>query len=296
MENVNNFRVQEKRYKCPGDLVPDLSEVLDTRDPNSYGYNNLQAVRPDVFTYSKVPGLIILKDCVSPDLQKYLLKEIMFEQLQDSKNKTNLSPFYKLPLETDSIWRRYHDGRECDLIEGIPPTKPATVERLIQKKLRWVTLGEQYDWTEKVYPDPALSPPFPTRLASFVEDLVQSYTDYPKWKAEAAIVNFYSPSDTLSAHVDRSEEDLTLPLISLSIGLDCIYLIGGSSRSEVPMALRLHSGDVVIMTGPSRQAFHAVPKILASTIPSYLLTESDQWNRWIQTKRVNFNIRQVRNS
>ncbi|WBW71621.1 tRNA demethylase [Schizosaccharomyces osmophilus] len=296
MENVNIFRAQEKRYKCPGDLVPDLSEVLDTRDPNSYGYDCLQTIRPDVFIYSKVPGLIILRNCVSPHLQKYLLEEIMFGQLQDAKNKTNLSPFYKLPLETDSIWRRYYDGKESDLVEGIPPTKPATVDRLIQKKLRWITLGEQYDWTEKVYPDPSLSPPFPRTLANFVEDLVQSYTDYRKWKAEAAIVNFYSPSDTLSAHVDKSEEDLTLPLISLSIGLDCIYLIGGSSRSEVPMALRLHSGDVVIMAGPSRQAFHAVPKILASTTPSHLLTESDQWNRWIRTKRINFNIRQVRNS
>ncbi|CAK9840866.1 Alpha-ketoglutarate-dependent dioxygenase abh1 [Schizosaccharomyces pombe] len=296
MEQANVFRLEEKRYKCRADTIPDMSEVLDPNDPQSFGFEALVEIKPRVFSFQKAPGLLILKNYVSSELQMQLLKSIMFTQIQDPENKTNLSPFYQLPLGNDSIWRRYYNGDGESIIDGLGETKPLTVDRLVHKKLRWVTLGEQYDWTTKEYPDPSKSPGFPKDLGDFVEKVVKESTDFLHWKAEAAIVNFYSPGDTLSAHIDESEEDLTLPLISLSMGLDCIYLIGTESRSEKPSALRLHSGDVVIMTGTSRKAFHAVPKIIPNSTPNYLLTGNKAWDGWISRKRVNFNVRQVRPS
>lgn len=42
-----------------------------------------------------------------------------------------------------------------------------------------------------------------------------------------------------------------------SLGHDCVYLMGGPTRDTKPVALRLHSGDIVVMTGQSRECFHS---------------------------------------
>lgn len=67
---------------------------------------------------------------------------------------------------------------------------------------------------------------------------------------------------TLSGHTDHSEKDLSRPLLSLSFGQSAIFLIGGPTKQVRPKALLLNSGDIVIMAGQSRLAFHGVPKIL----------------------------------
>ncbi len=67
---------------------------------------------------------------------------------------------------------------------------------------------------------------------------------------------------TLSGHTDHSEKDLARPLLSLSFGQSAIFLIGGPTKQTRPKALLLNSGDVVIMSGESRLAYHGVPKVL----------------------------------
>ena len=41
--------------------------------------------------------------------------------------------------------------------------KPFKTHQYLTKKLRWITLGGQYDWTNKVYPD-GPPPAFPTDI------------------------------------------------------------------------------------------------------------------------------------
>ena len=52
------------------------------------------------------------------------------------------------------------------------------------------------------------------------------------------------------------------PLVFSSLGQSAIFLIGGHSRQQRPLPLLLQSGDVVVMAGKSRMAYHAVPHIL----------------------------------
>ena len=47
-----------------------------------------------------------------------------------------------------------------------------------------------------------------------------------------------------------------------SFGQTAIFLLGGQTKETSPTAMFLHSGDIIIMGGPSRLAYHAVPKIL----------------------------------
>ena len=64
-------------------------------------------------------------------------------------------------------------------------------------------------------------------------------------------------------HTDHSEDNLSAPLLSISLGQAAIFLIGGSSLATVPTAVLLRSGDVLLMERESRLAFHAVPRILS---------------------------------
>ena len=105
-------------------------------------------------------------------------------------------------------------------------------------------------------------------------------------------MNFYHVDSTLSGHTDHSERDLSHPLLSIrrdtpsiivssshmktsvievsicfSYGQSAVFLVGGERKSVSPQAIVLHSGDVLIMSGPSRLAYHGVPRIIAPSTP-----------------------------
>ena len=114
---------------------------------------------------------------------------------------------------------------------------------------------------------------------------------YPGYKAEAAIVNFYPFSASLSGHTDHSEQNLAAPLISISFGQSAIFLLGGSTVQEVPAAFLIRSGDILVMEEGARLAYHAVPRILPGP---------DMWgggegfcSKYLALHRININIRQV---
>ncbi|GAB1195063.1 hypothetical protein APSETT444_004317 [Aspergillus pseudonomiae] len=174
--------------------------------------------------------------------------------------------------------------------------KPLTVQQILNKKLRWATLGGQYNWTTKEYP--AERPPaFPEDVASVL------HAAFPQTEAQAAILNLYSPGDTLSPHRDVSEE-CDVGLISVSFGCDGLFLISHDDGKGCEI-VRLRSGDAVYMDGTSRFAWHAVPKIVPGTCPEWLAdwplcavddadtSKYDKWKGWMSGKRVNLNVRQM---
>jgi DNA alkylation damage repair protein AlkB len=144
-------------------------------------------------------------------------------------------------------------------------------------KLRWTTLGYHYDWNTKQYYEDRKSP-FPLHLAQLSTFILRvagfpGYVDSTcsyesigvsvSFLAEAGIVNYYHLDSTLSGHTDHSERDLSRPLLSISFGQSAVFLVGGETKSVLPQAIILRSGDVVIMSGASRLAYHGVPKIIS---------------------------------
>ena len=87
---------------------------------------------------------------------------------------------------------------------------------------------------------------------------------------EACLVNFYDASAKMGLHQDRDEQALEAPVVSISLGDSCLFRFGGEVRSGPTRSVRLHSGDVVLIGGASRLAFHGVDKIYggASTLLS----------------------------
>jgi alkylated DNA repair dioxygenase AlkB len=57
-----------------------------------------------------------------------------------------------------------------------------------------------------------------------------------------------------------SSKHSVLPVViySFSLGCKCIFLLGGKTRDEVPTAMFLRSGDIVLMAGEARERFHGI--------------------------------------
>jgi DNA oxidative demethylase len=120
-------------------------------------------------------------------------------------------------------------------------------------------------------------PPIPEILHAAWQDLSR----YPH-PPEACLINLYGPAARMGLHQDRDEEDMTAPVVSLSLGDTCLFRIGGTSRNDRTSTLRLTSGDAVVLGGEARLAFHGVDRIISST--STLLAEGG---------RINLTLRRV---
>ena len=99
-------------------------------------------------------------------------------------------------------------------------------------------------------------PAMPQALLDIWEDL----TDYPA-PAEACLINWYREGNKMGMHVDRDEQDLGAPIVSISLGDPARYRIGGPQRGGKTHSLKLSSGDIVVLAGDARQCYHGVDKI-----------------------------------
>ena len=116
--------------------------------------------------------------------------------------------------------------------------------------LGWVTdreRGYRYQPTH-----PVTGEPWPSIPATLLE-IWDAVADYPH-PPEACLVNFYSPAARMGLHQDRDERDFAAPVVSISLGDDCLFRVGGVKRGDPTVSLRLVSGDVLVLGGESRPA------------------------------------------
>jgi alkylated DNA repair protein (DNA oxidative demethylase) len=84
---------------------------------------------------------------------------------------------------------------------------------------------------------------------------------------DACLINKYETGTRLSLHRDENERDLTAPIVSVSLGLPAIFLLGGQSRGDRVRRIRLESGDVVVWGGPDRLIYHGVAPLAEGSNP-----------------------------
>jgi alkylated DNA repair protein (DNA oxidative demethylase) len=80
----------------------------------------------------------------------------------------------------------------------------------------------------------------------------------------------------MGLHQDRDEADFSAPVVSLSLGDCCLFRVGGGKRRDPTSSFRLNSGDVLVLGGDTRLAFHGVDRIYPGT--STLLAEGGRIN------------------
>ncbi|KIW98352.1 alkylated DNA repair protein AlkB [Cladophialophora bantiana CBS 173.52] len=266
-------------------------------DDATLGLQDITLPARAAFEVNGIPGLRVFPCLLPPRLQVGLLDRLLHRDLSNPAHKTNLNHHHHIsyPPKVDdpSPSSFFAAGLDMVIYPKDPAIhKPITSAQMLGSKLRWVTLGGQYDWTNKIYPD-GEPPPFPEDIAALLKKI------FPTVDAQAAIVNFYSPGDTLSVHRDISEASGN-SLISISFGCDAIFLVGNEDSIDAA-AIRLRSGDAIVMSGKSRYAWHGVPKILPGTCPAWLQDWPDiaqrgpyqHWRGWMSKKRINLNVRQM---
>ncbi len=147
--------------------------------------------------------------------------------------------------------------------------------------LGWVSDEKGYRY-EPIHPETGRPwPPLPQPLATLWED-VSGYPQQP----EACLINYYSAEAKMGLHQDRDEAEFAAPVVSLSLGDSCLFRVGGGKRGDPSRSVRLNSGDVVVLGGAARLAFHGVDRIFSNT--STLLTEAG-----LGAGRINLTMRRV---
>jgi DNA oxidative demethylase len=82
---------------------------------------------------------------------------------------------------------------------------------------------------------------------------------------EACLVNCYGQESRMGLHQDRDEEDFAAPVVSISLGDTALFRLGGTVRGGKTRSLKLTSGDVLVLEGPSRLAFHGIDRVMGGS-------------------------------
>ena len=156
--------------------------------------------------------------------------------------------------------------------------KPFSVRMTNLGSLGWVSDRAGYRY-QATHPD--RGSPWPA-IAPSILAVWQAVSNYPH-PPEACLVNFYGSDARMGLHQDRDEEDFSAPVVSISLGDTAIFRLGGTARGGKTQSLKLASGDVLILEGPSRLAFHGIDRIIGGS--STLLKDGG---------RINLTLRRVR--
>ena len=149
--------------------------------------------------------------------------------------------------------------------------RPFTVRMSNCGPLGWTSDESAYRY-QPTHPETGRPwPPIPKPVAA-IWDAVARYPHRP----ECCLINVYAPTAKMGLHQDRDEQDFDAPVVSISLGDSCLFRVGGQKRRDPTRSFRLDSGDVVVLGGAARLAFHGVDRIYAGT--STLLREGGRIN------------------
>jgi alkylated DNA repair protein (DNA oxidative demethylase) len=175
------------------------------------------------------PGVVLWPERISPGEQKALLADVL--------GAVERAPFYRATMPKTGY--------------------PMSVEMTNFGPLGWVSDkdgGYRYQATHPFTGH--VWPAIPDRLLS----LWNGTTNYNA-PPEACLVNRYRDDARMGLHQDRDEEATDAPVLSVSLGDEALFRIGGDTRKGPTRSLTLRSGDVLMFGGPARMAFHGIDRI-----------------------------------
>ena len=138
--------------------------------------------------------------------------------------------------------------------------------------LGWVTDKERGYRYQATHPE--TGKPWPS-IPQMLLDLWDGVADYP-FPPQACLVNYYAGNAKMGLHQDKDEEDFSAPVLSVSLGDTGLFRVGGRSRKDPTKTFELKSGDVVVLGGEDRLAYHGIDRILQGT--SDLIPEGGRFN------------------
>ncbi len=173
-------------------------------------------------------------------------------------------PQYLRPIEQAALLSAIQD-----LLAAAPPFtptmprtgKPMSVEMSNCGPLGWVTDKERGYRYQPMHPVTGTPwPAMPPQLLTLWNDL-SAYSAPP----EACLINIYRDKAKMGQHQDKDEQDFDAPVLSVSLGDDAVFSLGGLKRSDPRSRLMLCSGDVMLLSGKARLAFHGIDRLKPGT-------------------------------
>ncbi|MEL6288148.1 MAG: alpha-ketoglutarate-dependent dioxygenase AlkB [Pseudomonadota bacterium] len=157
--------------------------------------------------------------------------------------------------------------------------KPLSVRMTNCGPLGWVTDKTRGYRYQPTHPDTARPwPAIPDQLLSLWHDVTGGAPS-----PDACLVNFYEEGARMGLHVDRDEETFDAPVVSVSLGDDAWFRVGGLARRDPTERIKLRSGDVFVLGGAARLAYHGIDRTIPGS--SRLLAHGG---------RINLTLRRVR--
>lgn len=123
--------------------------------------------------------------------------------------------------------------------------------------LGWTTSRRGYRYTAADPHSGAPWPAMPPVFAALAHDAAAA-AGFADFAPDACLVNRYLPGARMALHQDSDERDLEAPIVSVSLGMEAVFLFGGHARSDRPVKLPLRHGDVAVWGGSDRLRFHGV--------------------------------------
>jgi DNA oxidative demethylase len=138
-----------------------------------------------------------------------------------------------------------------------PGGKPMSVAMTNLGDLGWITDAKGYRY-ESAHPVTGRPwPPIPDVLTALWAELCD-----PATPPDCCLVNLYDASAKMGLHRDFDEADFSFPVLSVSLGDTALFRLGGLRRTDPTGQIRLASGDVVVLGGEARRAYHGVDRII----------------------------------
>lgn len=146
--------------------------------------------------------------------------------------------------------------RAAPLVQPMTPTgRPLSVRMSAAGTYGWVSDRKGYRY-ERTHPSGKPWPPIPSSLSL----LWDKYSNSDR-KPECCLVNWYAPDAKMGLHQDNDEADLSQSVLSISLGDEARFRVGGQNRSDPTRSVWLKSGDVAVLQGAARLAFHGIDKL-----------------------------------
>jgi alkylated DNA repair protein (DNA oxidative demethylase) len=173
------------------------------------------------------PGVLLWREYFPPAAQKALLDDVL-ARLQHA-------PLYRPVMPKSGT--------------------PFSVEESNFGRLGWVSDRNGYRYQPRHPVTGKAWPAIPDALLALWRDIAASPPP------DCCLLNLYRGAAKMGLHQDRDENDVTAPVVGVSLGDDALFRIGGVARGGVTRSLGLASGDVVLFGGVARLAYHGIDRI-----------------------------------
>ena len=133
--------------------------------------------------------------------------------------------------------------------------KPMSVRLTAAGNFGWYSDHAGYRYVER-HPSGSAWPEIPNPVLSIWQALVPSSP-----KPECCLLNFYGEGARMGLHQDRDEARFEWPVVSISLGDEALFRVGGTDRGGKTSSIWLQSGDVAVMGGRARLNYHGIDRI-----------------------------------